>query len=207
MLVDLALRRADELPEAQRHHLGQIGRTCREMMRLIQNLLEITKIEEGKMPVAPEPLALGEVVEEVVREYSPVAEQANRRLAATVAADLPPAMADRALLRRVVTNLVVNALRHSGSAKVSLEVEAPPGQAELTLAVRDFGHGIPADEQARIFEKYRTIRRSPTDEPNSDTGLGLPFCKLAVEHMGGRIDFESTPGQGSVFRVTLPAVR
>src|SRR5262245_62621094 len=93
------------------------------MMRLIQNLLEISKIEEGKMPVAAEPIVLAELVDEVVAEYAPVAEQTSRQLVVAVGTDLPAAQGDRALLKRVLINLVVNALRHSGSAEVRIRSE------------------------------------------------------------------------------------
>jgi signal transduction histidine kinase len=204
MMVQLALRKGRDLPEAQRNYLLQIDRTCREMMRLIQNLLEISKIEEGKMPVSREPIVLAEVVDEVAAEYLPVAEQAGRRLGLRVGTDLPPARGDRALLKRVLVNLLVNALRHSGSDEVRVEGAPGPGAAEVTLSVIDRGHGIAEPDRARIFEKFRTVRRSPADDPGGDTGLGLPFCKLAVERMGGRIGVESTPGAITVFAVTLP---
>jgi signal transduction histidine kinase len=203
MMVQLALRKGGELPDAHRNYLVQIERTCKEMMRLIQNLLEISKIEEGKMPVAREPVVLAEVVDEVAREYAPVAEQAGRRLTIAVGTDLPPATADRVLLRRVVVNLVVNALRHSGSAEIRIEGGAEEGR--VLLRVIDFGYGIAEADQARVFEKFRSIRRSPSDDPSGDTGLGLPFCRLAVERMGGRIGLASTAGVSTVFTVELPA--
>jgi len=202
MMVQLALRKAQELPEAHRGYLLHIDRTCREMMRLIQNLLEISKIEEGKMPVAREPVVLAEVADEVAREYAPVAEQAGRVLRIAVDTDLPAALGDRGLLKRVLTNLIVNALRHSGSAEVV--VEARRQGDELALDVVDYGGGIAPADQARIFEKFRTVRRSPSDDPGGDTGLGLPFCKLAVERMGGRIVLTSTAGASTVFTITLP---
>jgi signal transduction histidine kinase len=205
MMVQLALRKGRDLPESQQHHLHQIERTCREMTRLIQNLLEISKIEEGKMPVAHEPIVLAEVVDEVAREYGPVAEQAGRRLRVAVGTDLPPASGDRALLKRVLVNLVVNALRHSGSNEVAIEGRSEP--PHVRLEVVDHGHGIEVADQARIFEKFRSVRRSPSDDPGSDTGLGLPFCKLAVERMGGRITLTSAPGASTVFGVTLPAAQ
>jgi signal transduction histidine kinase len=204
MMVQLALRKAQDLPEAHRGYLLQIERTCREMMRLIQNLLEISKIEEGKMPVAREPIVLAEVADEVAREYRPVAEQAGRQLRITVGTDLPPAVGDRALLKRVLVNLVVNALRHSGSTEVV--VEGRRQLAEVMLDVTDYGRGIAEADHARIFEKFRTVRRSAADDPGNDTGLGLPFCKLAVERMGGRIGLASATGTSTVFTVTLPAL-
>ena len=205
MMVQLALRKSRELPEMHRNYLLQIERTSREMMRLIQNLLEISKIEEGKMPVARVPIVLAEVVDEVAAEYGPVAEQSGRRLSVAVGTGLPTALGDRALLKRVLVNLVVNGLRHSGSNEVRIEGRADPAAGQVTLDVIDFGHGIPEEEKARIFEKFRSIRRSPTGDPSGDTGLGLPFCKLAVERMGGRLALASGPGAPTVFSVTLPA--
>jgi signal transduction histidine kinase len=204
MMVQLALRKGQDLPEAHREYLHQIDRTCREMMRLIQNLLEISKMEEGQMPVAREPLVLAEVADEVAREYGPVAAQAGRQMIVDVATTLPPALGDRLLLRRVLVNLVVNALRHSGSRDVRIEGAPGPGIAEVSLAIVDHGRGIPPEEQARVFEKFRSGRpRSRVEEPLGDTGLGLFFCKLALERMRGRIALESTPGS-TTFRVTLP---
>jgi signal transduction histidine kinase len=202
MMVQLALRKSGQLSEAHRGYLLQIERTSREMMRLIQNLLEISKIEEGKMPVAREPVILSEVADEIAREYRPVAEQGGRHLRVAVGSDLPPALADRALVKRVLVNLVVNALRHSGSAEVV--VEARPTEAEVLVDVTDFGRGISPADHARIFEKFRTVRRTPIDDPGGDTGLGLPFCKLAVECMGGRITLTSSSDASTVFTVALP---
>jgi signal transduction histidine kinase len=204
MMVQLALRKGWDLPELHRGHLRQVERTCREMMRLIQNLLEIAKIEEGKMPVAHEAIVLAEVADEVAGEYDPVAAQAGRQLVVSVDVALPPAAGDRGLLKRVLVNLVVNAIRHSGSREVRIEAGPGPGADEVTIAVVDRGHGIVPEEQARIFEKYRTVHRSPADDPTSDTGLGLPFCKLATERMGGRIALTSTPTEETRFAVTLP---
>jgi len=206
MLAQLALRKGADLPEAHRGYLVQIDRTCREMMRLIQNLLEISKIEEGKMPVVQEPVPLAEVADEVVEEYAAVAEQGQRAVRTDVRRDLPPAFADRWLVRRVLTNLVMNAIRHSGSRDVQVDATLGPGPEEVTLRVTDFGHGIAPEDQPAIFEKFRSGRRPTIGDPADDTGLGLPFCKLAVERMGGRIALSSRPGE-TVFAVTLPTRR
>ena len=182
----------------------QIDRTCREMMRLIQNLLEISRIEEGKMPVVRESVSLAELADEIVEEYAAVAEQGQRAVRTDVRRDLPQALADRWLLRRVLTNLVVNAIRHSGSRDVQVDAATGPEPGEITLRVTDFGRGIALEDQALIFEKFRSTRRSAIEEPADDTGLGLAFCKLAVERMGGRLALTSRPGE-TVFAVTLPA--
>jgi protein-histidine pros-kinase len=204
MMVQVSLRKGQDLPETHRRRLRQIEMTCGEMMRLIQNLLEITKIEEGKMPIAREPVMLAEIVDEVRREYAPVAEQTVRRLGVRGAGEGAVAIGDRALIKRVLINLVVNALRHSGSSEVWMEVARDTGGRTVALRVIDHGHGIPPDDQTRIFEKFATVRRSLGD-PAHDTGLGLPFCKLAVERMGGRITLTSVSGDETIFAVTLPA--
>jgi signal transduction histidine kinase len=207
MMVQLALRKGADLPEAHRGYLQQIDLTCREMMRLIQNLLEISKIEEGKMPITIEPVVLAELADEVLVEHHLLAAQAGRTLHVDVATSLPAVAADRALLRRVLGNLVGNAVRHSGSAAVFVEARAADDRATVSLSVRDEGRGIPPAQRERIFEKFASIRRSPADEPFRDTGLGLPFCRLAVDQMGGTLALESAPGKGSTFTVRLPVHR
>ena len=207
MMVQLALRKSGELPEIHRGYLQQINLTCREMMRLIQNLLEISKLEEGKMPIAKGPVVLADVVDEVVAEHEVIATQAGRTFDVDVPTSVPAVIADRALLRRVLANLIGNAIRHSGSATVHLTATPSADGASVSLAVRDEGHGVPAALHARIFEKFASVPRSAADEPFRDTGLGLPFCKLAVDEMGGTLAFSSAPHTGSTFTVTLPVHR
>jgi signal transduction histidine kinase len=204
MMVQLALRKGTELPEAHRGYLLHIDRTCREMLRLIQNLLEISQIEDGKMPVTLETVTMAEIAAEVALQSEPPPGESGRSLRVEVDPTLPPVIADRGLLRRILSNLVINALRHSGSSDIRVEATASPG--EVTIKVIDRGAGIAPDDVPRLFEKFRSVRRSPSDTPIGDTGLGLPFCKLAVELMGGRIGVESAPGEGAVFWLSLPSI-
>ena len=198
MLVQLMLRK-EPVSDAQHQRLSQIQRTCRDLLRLIGNVLEIAKIEAGQMPMAAEPIVVAELVDEVAAEYGPVAHEVGHRLAVAVGTDLPPAIADRVLLKRVLVNLVVNALRHSGSSEVCIAAAPQPASAWLTISVSDTGRGIPVEEQARVFEKFAGVRGDA-----ADTGFGLPFCKLAVERMGGQIALTSAIGVGTAFSVTLP---
>jgi signal transduction histidine kinase len=204
MMVQLALRKSESLAPAHVGYLQQIQQTCGEMMRLIQNLLEITKIEEGKMSVERESVDLSEITEEVGREYALAAQQAGRTLRIVVPPDLPHLVADRALVKRVLVNLVANALRHSGSEEVLIEASHGPAAALVTLRVVDHGTGFRAEDLPHVFEKFRSVQRSPASEPVADTGLGLPFCKLAVELMGGTIGVDSSPGVQTTFWVALP---
>jgi signal transduction histidine kinase len=204
MMVQLALRKSQALSPAHVGYLRQIQQTCVEMMRLIQNLLEITKIEEGKLAVEREVVALAEVVAEVAGEHALAAEQGGRSLRVDVSTDLPRLVADRALVKRVLVNLVANALRHSGSTEVLIEASHEPSREVVTLRVIDHGTGFRAEDLPHVFEKFRSVPRLPTSEPVSDTGLGLPFCKLAVELMGGTIGVDSSPGEQTTFWVALP---
>lgn len=199
MSAQLLLRKGD-LSDAQQRHLVQIARTCRELNRLVQDIVEIAKIEADRMPIATEPIVLAELLDEVAIEYGPLAQEMGRRFTVAAGTALPPAVADRVLLKRVLVNLIVNALRHSGSAQVSVEAAVEHASAGITIRVVDHGHGIAEEDQIGVFEKFKTTRGDPT----ADTGLGLPFCKLAVERMSGHITLHSTPGVGTVFAVTLP---
>ena len=204
MLVQLTLRKG-QVSTMQRNSLLQIERSCGEMLRLIDNLLEISKLEDGKMPVHPEPIVLGEIVDEVAAEYGPVAAATGRRLTAAIGPKLPRIVADRVLLKRVLINLVANALRHSDSKDVRVEATHDPATARVRLQVIDHGRGIAEADQARLFEKFAPVRRSDDSERSSDRAFGLPFCKLATEAMGGEIAVSSRPEAGTVFTVALPS--
>ncbi len=204
MLAQLALRKGQGLPDTHRGYFERIDQTCSEMMRLIENLLDIARIEEGKMAVRAELVSLAALAEDIVAEHRSLAADAGRTIRTTVPRDLPWALADPLLLRRVLTNLVVNSLRHSGSGDVLIDGGSEGDR--VTLGVTDFGRGIAAEQQDRIFEKAPGGRRSAVDDPAGDTGLGLPFCRLAVEHMGGELVLQTRPGK-TVFAVVLPAGR
>jgi PAS domain S-box-containing protein len=204
MTVQVLQRRMEDLTERQRRHLDGVELTCREMLRLIQNLLEIAKIEAGKLVIVHEPVDVSALARTVFGEYEPVAKQMGKRFVVRIEAGAPFVRADPGLLKRVLVNLVVNAIRHSGAREVRLDAAVASHASELTIRVRDDGSGIPAEDHERIFEKFTSARRSATGEPSADTGLGLPFCKLAVELMGGHIRLSSTPGAGTVFAVDLP---
>jgi protein-histidine pros-kinase len=202
MTVQAMLRRGGELSERHRANLAVIDRTCRDTLRLTHNLLEIAKIEAGKMPIECEPVDLATTVREVVDEYGPLAEEAGKRLIVALDAATPRAVADPALLRRVVVNLVVNAIRHSGARQVQVDVLATPGTSEVVLRVMDDGCGIPPEDREIIFDKFRATRRRSA--ASADTGLGLPFCKLAIERMGGQIALVELAQAPTVFAITLP---
>jgi signal transduction histidine kinase len=124
----------------------------------------------------------------------------EQRILLELPPELPPVLVDAEMVRRVLINLLENATKYTPpSSTIILGASQRPGEVELW--VRDNGPGIPTGEQERIFEKYTRV-----DLPNRPRGLGLglAFCRLAVEMHGGRIWVESEPGQGACFRFTLP---
>ena len=200
MTAQLLLRREGDVSETQAPRVRRIERTAADLLRLIQNILEVSKLEAGMMIAAPEDFAVEDALRESVDDATPHIENAQ----IAVAIDIPPTPvlvhADRILTRRILQNLLSNAIRHGRAAEVRLSVV--PQADHVLVGVADQGEGIPPEYQTLIFERFRHFDRG--DHAHSDTGLGLPFCKLAVEQMGGRIWVDSRPGHGTTFYFTLP---
>lgn len=183
---------------------GQLLADARErgtdMLLLIENLLELTQLEESRLGLRPRELRVPELLREVAEEWRV---RTERRGASLVVAS-PPAVslhADEHLLRRVFSNLVGNAVRHGGEGvRIRLAAEADPG-AGVRFTVADDGVGIPPEHHEAIFRRYGSLRAAEGAGPS---GLGLAFCRLAVEAHGGRIWVRSAWGEGSEFGFLLP---
>jgi signal transduction histidine kinase len=177
--------------------LEELGNTITtqidRMTRLITTLLDLSRLEAGEMPVERHPCALGEIIARVAARQAPGSSQV-RITCPEVIVDC-----DRALIERVVLNLVSNAVTYSPrDAVVEVQVSTTPGSARIEVA--DRGPGIPDYLRPRLFTKFAAVGNA--GQPS--TGLGLAFCKLAVEAHGGSVGVESEPGHGSRFWFTLP---
>jgi signal transduction histidine kinase len=201
-VAQLGLRKRNDASAGGARYFEQIQRSARDLMRMIENLLEIDQMQEGRVVVRAEAIDLGALLRECAAEFQAGAELAGQTIAVTVAEDVPVVVSDRWLLRRVLNNLVVNAIRHSGAAG-RLDLDAACAGDGVELRVRDRGRGIAPEELATLFLKQARPARHGHRE---DTGLGLVFCKMAVEVMGGTIEVASTPGVGTVFTLRLPIV-
>ena len=191
-------------------HLGALTTTQRsavqdamgksdELLNLIDDLLEVRRIEEAAITLSVESVAPQSLVEEVIRESIARFEQEGTRVHADLEAGLPDIRGDRALLRRVIHNLVQNALVHSGRA-IDLWFSGQVEGHGVRLTVRDSGMGIPPELHDAIFRKFQ---QGGVPYPRT-SGLGLTFCRLVVQAHGGRIWVESAPGDGATFHVWLP---
>jgi signal transduction histidine kinase len=201
MTTQLMLRHQSEISSAQVSRVQRIEQTATDLLRMIQNILDISKLEEGALVVEREDFPIDAALRESVDNVRPHIEEAQ----ITIVVELTPASlavrADRTLTRRILQNLLTNAIRH-GRAK-EIRVSASPQENRVLVGIADQGPGIPAEYHQLIFERFRHFDRGTP--AHSDTGLGLPFCKMAIEHMGGAIWVESNTGQGATFYFTLPA--
>lgn len=191
------------ISEEQARILKVGAKSGHDLLRLIQNLLDIAKMEEGRLPLQQEAVEVKALAEACSESLDPGFRRGNR----FVRVDAPKGLfvsADRDLLERVLTNLLSNALRHSpegGEVLVGAAASGSDGGTALVW-VKDRGQGIPREYLQSIFEKFSQV--GPR-QGRVGTGLGLTFCKLAVEAHGGRIWAESEAGQGSTFFLHLAA--
>jgi signal transduction histidine kinase len=186
--------------EEMREYAADINREAERLNRMIDELLDLERMESGKMSLRLEPVDVGEIVRRLVARAGPRAP--DHRLRAEVAPGLPPVTADRDKLTQVIENLLDNALKYSPDGG-EIVVGARTEGGLLCLWVRDEGLGIPADALETIFERYARVE-SARHETIRGTGLGLPIVRQIVELHGGSVRVESTPGLGSTFHVALP---
>jgi signal transduction histidine kinase/CheY-like chemotaxis protein len=198
---------ARELPPAERQLVDWLLASSRQLRSLIDNLLDLRKIEAGKMAIERMPFDLRILMTRVAALFEPEAERAKLRFTHSVAADVPLVLiGDDARIRQVLINLTANALKFTreGGIYVSAGVLAQSG-ADVTLRfeVRDTGIGIAAEDSARIFEKFAQANAA-VHRQYGGSGLGTTICKHLVELMGGAIGFDSQPGAGTTFWFTVP---
>ena len=202
--IQLMQMQRAQMPRGRQEELMQRSLDSgRQMARMIQNILEVAKLEEQKMPLRREAVAIGEVASEQAAELMSLSARDDIRLECEVAADLPPMDADRALVSRILANLLSNAFKHTPSGG-RIVVSARPEGEWISVSVRDDGEGIPSDLLPYIFEKFVAGESEDRRRQSYDSGLGLTFCRLAVEAHGGRIGVESRPGEGTTVTFHLP---
>jgi two-component system phosphate regulon sensor histidine kinase PhoR len=190
-------------PEATAHFLEMIDRNAERLQRLVEDLLDLSRIESREFKLSPEPVPLPPVVERVLQLARDRAVVRWVTLVTEVPADLPPVRADRRALEQVLTNLVDNATKYcTEGAKVF--VRATRDGALLRVAVVDTGPGIEERHLPRLFERFYRVDPGRSRELGG-TGLGLSIVKHLVEAMGGVVSVESAVGEGSTFTVSLPA--
>jgi two-component system phosphate regulon sensor histidine kinase PhoR len=200
-LADTLRDGALEDPPAARRFLDRMEVEVDALTQMVQELLELSRIESGQVPFEIAPVSVADVVGPPVERLRPQAERAGLRLEVDLLSDLPPVPADAKRMQQVITNLVHNAIKFTppeGEVAVSAKADA----GEVIISVRDTGVGIPADDLPRIFERFYKADRARS---GGGTGLGLAIAKHIVLAHGGRIWAESVETRGSTFHVALPS--
>jgi signal transduction histidine kinase/putative methionine-R-sulfoxide reductase with GAF domain len=190
-----------EVPEKARTVLERLEANGRHLLGLINDVLDLSKIEAGQLTLSLDDYSLSDVVHGVVSAVEPLAAEKRLAFKAEVAADLPTGRGDGRRLAQVLLNLVGNAIKFTDKGEVAIRASSMNGA--FTVAVCDTGPGIPAVDQAKIFEEFQQADSSITRKKGG-TGLGLSIAKHIIEMHGGRIWVESEPGKGSTFYFTLP---
>jgi len=195
---------AKRLNAEQRENLDILNQQAAAMNGMISNILDINRMEEGKMPLKAEPLRPEELLKEAAETLAITAAHEKKKIRVLPAALGGAVRGDQALLKRVAENLLANALRYTpDGGEVETGAEEGDGGRSAVFFVRDHGPGIPAEYRDTVFEKFTQLD-DDSRRRWGGKGLGLAFCKLAVEAHGGRIWVESDPGRGSVFRFSVP---
>lgn len=177
-----------------------------KMIQLVNMLLEVSRIEAGRLVLARDPIRLDLATEEIVRSYAAFALSANIALSYAAPATLAPVRGDRERIKMVIQNLVDNAIRYSrGGAGVVITL-GPHGPGEVEWKIEDSGVGIPQPEQRFIFQKFFRSRHAALHTPNG-SGLGLYIAQSVIAALGGVIGFNSQEGRGSTFWFRLPVYK
>jgi signal transduction histidine kinase len=202
------------LEKEQKDIFNVISNMSGEMKSMVSDILDISRMREGKLKLSPEKLDMRSALLEAADRLKTMTRADGKVIKVNAAAGLAPVMADAELLRRVLGNLLVNALKFSpagAAVEVSARICRRPadtgfsGARAVLVSVRDKGRGIAPEYLNKIFDKF-VQTGDGEDRKLGGNGLGLTFCKMAVEAHGGRLWAESEPGKGSVFYFTLPLV-
>jgi signal transduction histidine kinase len=180
-----------------------IKNSANNLLTLIQNLVDISRMEEGKLQPKLEQIQCEKLFKETIEQFSLLTKSEDKELIVEFDQDLPILNVDKELIIRVINNLLTNALHHTTSGgKIWFKINKIADD-KIKVSVSDNGVGIPEEYKDKIFEKFVQVERKRA-RLRTGTGLGLTFCKMAVELHNGKIWVESEPGKGSSFMFTLP---
>jgi len=186
-----------ELTDKQNEVLQACRQDCERLDKLMRDLLDLSKIEAGESQPQLAAVSTRDLLTTAVRELRPQIEAKGLELRVDAPVDLPWVMVDRLQIERVISNLVINALRHTKSGEIG--ISAQQRDSHVAVSIADTGSGIPAEYLPHIFDKFVQV----PDAPTGGAGLGLTISKSIVEAHGGQISVQSQVGRGTTFTFTL----
>ena len=190
------------LNDDQQKWLGRIVTSGHKLVQLVSNVLDVSKLEAGRMDIIKKPVDIGKLLRTVIDNYQLMAQEKKITVHENLEPSLDPIQADQDRLEQVLINLLSNALKFT-PAGGAIELGAALTGQEARLWIQDTGDGIAAGELDQLFEKYKQTASGKSSEEQG-TGLGLLICKMIVEAHGGKIWVESEEGKGTTFTFTIP---
>jgi len=192
-----------EMTEEQKRAVGQLIENARGLLRLVDQVLDYSKLERGERRLSMKRREVRTLIEELKDEISPMESKRPYKVRYQVEGDVPPLETDWKKLKSILVNLLDNAIKFTDQGEVVLAVQKNGGGQEISFIVSDTGIGIPKDHISMIFNKFHQVDGS-TAKRHQGTGLGLTITKNLVDLLGGRIEVASELRKGSIFTVTLP---
>ncbi len=194
---------AGELPSSIRRQLTRIDSNGRHLLTIINEILDITRIEAGKMPLQITEFDVNELVPEVMAELDPVIARSKLPVTQQLNPAVPLARSDRQKVKQVIVNLLSNALKFTHQGRIVIAVGHDGADRMVRISVSDTGIGIAPEHHERVFEDFRQVDDSPSRQYGG-TGLGLAICRRLASMLGGRITLDSRVGEGSTFTLYFP---
>lgn len=185
--------------------LNRIVGSGRQLLALINDILDLSKIETGKMTLTPQNFSPGDILQEVIDSLAPILQRSENALVCEGLDELPGLHNDAIKFRQIVVNLLSNAAKFTREGTITLRAGYDQDSEQLIVEVSDTGIGMTPKQQAQVFEAFVQAEDNTSAEYGG-SGLGLAICRDFCELMGGEISVQSSPGEGSTFRVSLPAV-
>jgi signal transduction histidine kinase len=195
---------AGPVEQPVKRQLGRIESNGRHLLTIINEILDISRIEAGRMPLQLSTFRLADLVSEVKAELEPIIMRSKLTVVLDLPKDLKSITSDRQKVKQILLNLLSNALKFTHEGGIQITVGYDQVERTATVSVSDTGIGISPEHHEKIFEDFRQVDDSPSRQYGG-TGLGLAICRRLATALGGRITLESAMGIGSTFMLTIPA--
>jgi len=204
MAIDMILKRiGGEVSDLQKKYLNMAQANVDRLGRLVNDVLDLTKLEAGAQPLAMEVRDVNEIIREVAELYQPLVEEKGLTFRIDLGKEIPPVSLNGDKIHQLLDNLIANAFRYTEKGGICVSSLYEEREGRVRISVSDTGIGIAGEDIPKLFEKFRQLGEAVM-RPAGGTGLGLAICKEIARQHGGSVGVDSALGKGSTFYVTLP---